>query len=382
VFFGFLLRIALLLRIHCVSKTWDGILNFAFAVWESEWADLELLLLLGERVALSVYVVRRSIALLRLRLTSTLAGSAQTFMFAQGQVWKAFIHHVMVGFYPDATVLFEFFRHDLRQEIDFVELTRNALLALTAVVRWNQFWVVVRLARYVGLVLAARVDRRFSLRSLPALDRLVDRVLLRYGFQRFNWQVAASLIVAEWIVLVVWAVLHELFKFSVFVFELHDLLHDQVEIWINWIGWLLTALLLKNGAEHKFIGICAIAPDFGGLLVCVVHLVVNFNNARLLHDVLYLSTRLGDLFTAPQMNAVVISMLGWIAIRVRQLGPCCLSLHPDVFQRRLLIYFAVFLVRWVLKNLLDFSLGHLLLGEFILARRQFVVEVFRFSKVN
>jgi hypothetical protein len=218
VFFGFLLRIALLLRIHCVSKTWDGILNFAFAVWESEWADLELLLLLGERVTLSVYVVRLSIALLRLRLTSTLAGSAQTFMFAQGQVWKAFIHHVMVGFYPDATVLFEFFRHDLRQEIDFVELTRNALLALTAVVRWNQFWVVVRLSRYVGLVLAARVDRRFSLRSLPALDRLVDRVLLRYGFQRFNWQVAASLIVAEWIMLAVGAVLHELFQFSVFVF--------------------------------------------------------------------------------------------------------------------------------------------------------------------
>ena len=30
--------------------------------------------------------------------------------------------------------------------------------------------------------------------------------------------------------LAVGAVLHELFQFSVFVFELHDLLHDQVEI--------------------------------------------------------------------------------------------------------------------------------------------------------
>ena len=252
-------------------------------------------------------------------------------MFAHRQVWKAFIHHVVVGFYPDAAVLLEFFRHGLRQEIDFVVLTRNAFLALTAVVRWNQFGVVVWLARYVGLVLAAGVDRRFSLRSFPALDRLVDRVLLRYRFQRFDRQVAASLIVAEWIVLTVGPVLHELFKFSVFVFELHDLLHDQVEIWINWIGWLLTALLLKNGAEHKFIGVCAVAPDFGGLLVCVVHLVVNFDNVRLLHDFLYLSTRLGDLFTPPQMNAVFISMLSWMAIRMRQMGPCCLSLHPDVF---------------------------------------------------
>jgi hypothetical protein len=303
-------------------------------------------------------------------------------MFANGLVWKAFIHHVVVGFYPDAAVLFEFFRHDLRQEIDFVVLTRNALLALTVVVHWNHFGVVVWLARCVGLVLAAGVDRWFSLRNLPALDRLVDRILLRYRFQRFDRQVAVSLIVAELIVLTVRAVLHELFKFSVFVFELHDLLHDQVEIWINWIGWLLTALLLKNGAEHKFIGVCAIAPDFGWLFVCVMHLVVNFDNARLLHDVLYLSTRLGDLFTAPQMNAVVISMLGWMAIRMRQLRPCCLSLHPDVFQRRLLIYFAVFLVRWILKNLLDFSLGHLLLVEFFLARRQFVVDVFSISKVH
>jgi hypothetical protein len=32
VFFGFLLRIERRLRIHCVSKTWDGVSNFAFAV--------------------------------------------------------------------------------------------------------------------------------------------------------------------------------------------------------------------------------------------------------------------------------------------------------------------------------------------------------------
>ena len=184
--FSFMLRIECFLPSARISETWNGNRIFSFAAWKRKWTDLELLLLLDERVTIVVAGVRLAIALLWNGLTATLTVGTAPLAFAHGQIRKAFIHNVVVGFHPYAAVLFVFFRHDLGQEVYFVVLAGVALFTHTPVASWNQFWVVVRLARDVGLVLSAWMNRRFSLRSFPTLDSLINRVLLRNWLQRFD----------------------------------------------------------------------------------------------------------------------------------------------------------------------------------------------------
>ena len=123
-------------------------------------------------------------------------------------------------------------------------------------------------------------------------------------FQLRDWVV--GLVVAQ-----VFVVLkHILFELTVFVFELHDLLHNQVEIWIYWIFWFKSVCLFNQSFDKHFSCIDRpFAPNLCWNSISVVHLVIDFDNARLLNNIANLSPSLRDAITLLESDFLVVIVL-------------------------------------------------------------------------
>lgn len=102
--------------------------------------------------------------------------------------------------------------------------------------------------------------------------------------------------------------------------ELHDLLHNQVEVRIDRVLVPALALLVYQRFNQHFGRVnWSLLPDLGGCRSRVLQRVVDFDNAGLVCEFVYLSALLWDLLTPLQQNALVVGSFSFATVAARQL---------------------------------------------------------------
>lgn len=94
------------------------------------------------------------------------------------------------------------------------------------------------------------------------------------------------------------------------MFELHDLFHNQIEVWIYWIIGFKSCCLFNQSFDKHFSRISRpITPNLRWDLLSVVYLVIDLDYTRLLNDIANLSPALRDEITLLQSDLLVVIVL-------------------------------------------------------------------------